>query len=285
MLEITPRLAYSPEGILELRKTADRDLEGIEAAYTKHKETIDTLPGYEVAEEDSDTVVRVEINKVIRTSKELNFKNTTAERLIHNLRFFTYFDYQDSRDGVFSLDFWANIGATGVIHPQFQRWLNANGLDEETGRRCIDAMAYPFGEEQRSRAKKEFSYYTDGQSAAAGVGGFTFGVISRRESFGIAEFNGSDETPEYRNGKVAWNWADLSTIGSCACWGVSGTDRETVYLRPDTNRLYEMNPHNVDFAVQSLSLVLGAATLAYEAAQYSGTEDILASVEWREQYR
>lgn len=283
MSELSPQITYSPEGVLEVRRTLDEDIKDEVVVFSAHKERIDTLPGYEVIEEGLDTVVRVDVSKVTRSARELNFRNPSAERLIQNLRRFTGFvGYEDATDHVFSLDYWADYGSGGVIYPQFQRWLNAGGLDENIARECVNAMAYPFGAEARKQAKKDFSYKTDGESAAAGVGGFTFGVISRREDFGISTYDEMGEEPVHKYGKVAWNWVDLSTIGNCACWGAGWQERELVYIRPESNRLYEMGPHNVDFAVQSLSLVLGAATLAYEATRYSGNEDILANAEWHE---
>lgn len=283
MLELSPRITYSPDNILELRKAVETDNDELQVAYSRHKEVLDGKPGIEVIEDGPETTVQVQIHKVVRTGKELNFSNPAADKLIDSLWHFTHFDYQDARDGVFSLDFWSATGATGVIYPQFQRWLNSAELSEEVARRCITAMAYPFGAEARKKAAKDFSYKTDGQNAMAGDRGFTFGVTSKRDKFGIAAYDEIGDEPIYKQGEVAWNWLDLSTIGSCACWGASWDERERVHITPETNRLYDMTPHNVDFAVQSLSLVLGAATLAYQAAKYTGTEDILANAEWREQ--
>ena len=107
------------------------------------------------------------------------------------------------------------------------------------------------------------------------------GAVSRREQFGVHVYDDSGESRTNEYVEVAWNWMDLSTIGDCACWGVAGDDRGWVDISPETNRLYEMGPHNVDYALQSLSLVLGAATLAFATAQYEGKEDILANAKWR----
>ena len=285
MPEPTPQITYSPEGILELRKTFDEETKDRSAAFSAHIEQLDSLPGYDVIEGNLGTVVSVEVGEVLHDTGEPNLQSQSAETLINNLKVFTDFvGYEDSDEHVFSLDVWHNSGAVGVIFPQFQRWLNAV-LNEDTARTCINSMAYPFGSAARKQAEKDFSYRTDGESAAAGLGGFTFGVISRREKFGISTYDETDEEPIHKEGEVAWNWVDLSTIGSCACWGVIGEERERVYIGPESSRLYEMSPHNIDFATQSLSLVLGAATLAYEAARYPGREDILASAEWAEPRR
>lgn len=113
---------------------------------------------------------------------------------------------------------------------------------------------------------------TDGSSAQCDS--YMFRAVSKLEPFGVYE------DASGRRGKVAWNWIDLSTIGNCACWGVDGEKRGRIYIRDESTRLYEMGPHNVDSSVQSLSLVLGAAALAYRAAMYKGTEGILDNAEW-----
>lgn len=280
MSEVSPRITYSPDGILELRHALNYDEQDFHNSYDQHKEELSKKTGYEVAEDGSETVIQVQVNKVVRGSRELDFTNPSADRLIQNLRSLTYFDYRESRDGVFSIEFWSEVGASGVIFPRFQRWLNAQGLDEDSSRRAINAMAYPFGAEMRKRARKEFRFRTDGENAAAGDGGFTFGIVSRSEEFGISTHDEANGEQTTKHGKVNWNWVDLSTIGNCACWGPGWQERERVYMEPGRSRLYEMGPHNVDFAVQSLSLVLGAAALAYDASQYQGNEDILEHTVW-----
>lgn len=280
MIEIAPRLTYSPDGILELHKTRDEEIE-YARSLGQHKEKLDSISGYEITEDEAETIVRVVIPKVIRASRELSFTNPSAARLIANLVPFTYFDYRDPRDGVFSLEFWSHLGGTGVIFPQFQRWLNNGGFDEDTARNCLSAMAYPFGQETRQGIKKNFKYESDGENAVAGPRGFYFGGVSRRQSFNITLEQEIDGVTRIRHGEVDWNWIDLTTIGSCACWGASWQERERVYISDKYRRLYEMGPHNVDFAVQSLSLTLGMGALAYAAASYEGTEDILENTTWQ----
>ncbi len=279
MLEIAPRITYSPEGILELHRTVGEDAGAI---YAQHKEIVDAIPGYEVVDDGPDTTVRVEVHKVVKINTQSDWIDSSAGRLIENLSFFTHFSYKDLRDGVISLYSWTTDWApSGFIYPQLQRWLNAGGLDEDTARNCINAMAYPLGFDAQKQAKKDFSYRINEKSAGAGAGGFTFGVISKRDTFGVAEEFKTGEEYSHRVGEVEWNWINLSTIGSCACWAADWEQRKEVHISSDLNRLYKISPHNVDSAVQSLSLVLGAATLAYEAARYPGTEDILSNAKWR----
>jgi hypothetical protein len=276
MSEITPRLTFDPEGILELRKTFSGEYE--DRKLFTHQEIVDCLPGYDVRESETDTIIRVEVERVLGAQRRDEHRTASAGLLIRNLQPFLYFDYDEGRDGFFSLDMWGEHGAIGVIFPQFQRWLNAGGLSEEAAQHCISSMALPFHTDVYDEARKDFSYRSDGVNAKAGLGGFTLGVISRRAQFGITVAEDSG----YKHGQVEWNWFDLTTIGNCACWGVDGMERTHVHFDQDASRLYEMGPHNVDIYEQSLSLTLGAAALAYFSVQYEGTEDILAHAEWRE---
>lgn len=277
MAEIAPRIMYTPEGILEFRRSVDeQELE----LFDQHREVLDSIPGYELDEAGQDKILRVEVAKVVKTGKELAFHNPSADALIANTKPFTYFDFDDKRDGVLSLGYWSESGATGHIYPQFQRWLNTDSISETLARNSINAMASVLGKEAVKRAKNDFKYQVGPNFVAAGDGGFSFSVVSRSEDFGITLYDEQSDPPINKSGKVTWNWLDLSTIGDCACWGVSGDDRERIYISPNTNELYEMGPHNIDFGTQSLSLVLGIGALAYEAAQYNGNEDILANAIW-----
>jgi hypothetical protein len=277
MLEIAPRITFDGN-TLELRRDFG-DREKLEERVT---EIFSRLEGYQIIEGERDTTVQVEVEKVVRPdNKEVDYFAEGAEELIRNLSVFTLFDFDEQRDGVFSLELWSNTGAKGVIYPQLQRWLNNSGVTEVVAKEAINAIALPLGEAGQKTAKKEFRFQTDGKSSMGGEGGFTFGVMSKREQFGLEKIErGDGEYPTELSGKVEWNWLDLMTIGSCACWGPAGDDREHIYITDEVVRLYEMDPHNVDSPSQSLGLVLGAASLALAASKYEGTEDILANATW-----
>ena len=83
-------------------------------------------------------------------------------------------------------------------------------------------------------------------------------------------------------GQVVWKNLTISTLGECACWGSLGSARENVLIKNTSKRLYELDPHNVDFARQSLGLLIGVGILAHYAVQYAGSEDITADATWQE---
>lgn len=148
MLEISPQITYSPDGFLEIRRIIGDGVPNEAPIVSAHKERVNGLPGYEVTEDGLGTVVSVDISRVTSNPSELDFNNPSADAIIKNLKVFIGFvGYEDPLpvDNVFSIDGWGDRGSTGVIHPQYQKWLNAGGLNEETARECLNAMAYPFG--------------------------------------------------------------------------------------------------------------------------------------------
>jgi len=64
MPELSPQIVYSPEGVLEIRKTLEEDLKDEAVGFMLHKERVDSLPGYEVIEDGLDTIVREAVSKV-----------------------------------------------------------------------------------------------------------------------------------------------------------------------------------------------------------------------------
>ena len=138
-------------------------------------------------------------------------------------------------------------------------------------------MALVYDQETQDDAQEDFIYEQSAGDQVA-MGGL-FRIVSRSEEFRFSSIEDTGEEGIVRNGKVRWNWIDISTIGSCACWGPAGEERSRMLLHSPITRLYNMDPHNVDFAMQSLSLVLGMAVLADEASRYEGEEDIFADAE------
>lgn len=282
MPEVHPQITFLPEGILEVRKSTGNEDQDAAAAFTARIEQMDTLAGYEITDDGLEAIARVDIGEVTHSKEKYNFHSPKVNQLLDNLgEFVGSVGQNDPDDHIFGIDYLSNRGAYGVVFPHFQRWLS-KGLDEETAQACINAMALPFGAEGKKQVKKYYSYRTDGVNTFAGIIGFSFSVASRRDEFGISGYDESGETVTYKDGQVAWNWIDLSTIGDCACWGAAADQRASVNLYSGSSRLYPIEPHNVDIAIQSLSLVLGAASLAYRAAQYQGNEDIFAEAEWQE---
>lgn len=282
MTELSPRVTYSPDGILELRRTFTED------ASVEYRERVigrvASRPGYLLQQEGEDLHLSVELAAVIDVHGDIDPRTKDKAdviALIENLAGFGDVEYEDHRDGVASLDMWTEHGATGVIRPQFQRWLMAGGLDEDTSRAAIRAMALPFGDEMSRTLLHGFRFVNDGDSIGAMTSNW-LQVAQYRDSFTISRSIEKDTTVEYSNGTVLWPYIDFTTMGNCACWGNSGTEREAHISSERGTRLYTLSPHNIDRAVESLSVVLGLGALAYKAKQYDGTEDIFEGVRWHD---
>ena len=143
-------------------------------------------------------------------------------------------------------------------------------------------MAQPFGDDFVNKSKGQFNYMPDlgddSEVASTGIGNFR--LVVRREEFHVDKREETPHATSTREGKVNWRWLDMTTFGDCACWGVVWEERAHMIVVPTTLRLYEMTPHNIDSARQSLSLMLGLGALVHYAAKYEGREDIFADAEW-----
>jgi len=288
MSETRSQFTYSPEGILDITTGLDEEFGGdttpeIVTAMTKHRqehlESLNSEPGITVEEANGIANIKVEIAKRFDDNFNNQGGSDITDFLSHLYQILPMYP-QDLIDRVVSLEFLGERGATGVINQHFQRWLNVQGITEDVARHSVLAMASPFGKDKIQQAKKDFRYSSGDWGENTNSWHFT--VNANKEKFGVVN---TEDTPEAHleiEGEVEWRWVNMKTLGDCACWGVAGEDRMRLRTRLDTRKLYEMHPHNVDYARQSLSLVLGMGALTYYAAQYKGNEDIFAETRWKE---
>ena len=273
MPEINPRFTYSPERILEVKKVflEEANPEYLDRVLSKITED----KNFELFENEHEFTVRTNvIEYFFEPNSDVETMHKKARQLVDALDPFTYHDAHSIQDGVFSLDWWGASGATGVVYPQMQRWLNADLFDDTLARDVFDCMIGPYNDEAKLEAINDYRYRKYSNGVEAGANQMSVNVILKDDAFGFVRFVDDPEEPTYERSKVLWRWPMISTIGSCACWGVAGDDRDNIYISDETLRLYEMGPHNVDGYLQSLSLALGMGRLAYEATKYTGTEDI-----------
>jgi hypothetical protein len=286
---IRPQLTLNPEGELKittgLGEGFERDIytqEMIGKVVEKRREHLahfSEKDGISVEEENGVASVSVDVRKSL--GKSFNFFETDDSEItdfLADINGIVPVLPLDSVDRVLALRYVSERGADGAVNQQFQRWLNAQRVTEDVARQCVSAMSMPYGETEEEKAKKEFEFRSG--DGFAQVNTFTYKLNVATGDFGLYRLEDTEEGHEETEGKVAWSWFHIATLGSCACWGVPGDDREHVELRSDTKALYEMEPHNVDSARQSLSLILGVGALAHHAALYEGTEDVFAKTEW-----
>lgn len=287
--EVRSQILYSPEGILNLNVGLNegydigekyRDLE--EKHLQRKREYVESLAedeGINVSENDNIINLDIDIEKRFHGSFN-NGGDEDINNFLTKINVILPYHPTDNVDRVFGIDEVYNIGARGVVYEHFQRWFNAKGLTEEAAKHSVSAMAQPFGKDIVQENVKSFTYSANKKWQAAR--GHDSYVQIAEEEFGLISFERTDNNHTEKNGQVAWGNLSIATLGDCACWGVLGDDRSRLILKENTKRLYELDPHNIDFARQSLSLILGVGALAYHAAQYKGHEDIFDEVEWSE---
>lgn len=279
MPEIMPRITYSPEGELEVN-TCFYDDPVIRQKQEQYLESLEDRWLADVDETETDVCISLDVERSLGDHFGWGGNRQELTDFLVTLRALLPFEPGGSIDHVVGLQGLSSHGATALIYPQFQRWLDAKGLEEETARRVIESMALPFGAEYVQKASRDFRHYGSFASAHA----LNVAVMSKESDFGNFRVEKIEETEESfieKSGSARWSWVDLHTRGECACWGVNGNERERLHLS-SSPRLYKMTPHNIDMPMQSLSLVLGIGAMAHKASGYEGEEDVLADVNWQE---
>ena len=274
---LAPQFTFSPEGELLLRSGNEHldpdDL--IDPIRDEAYERLGALPGVRLGADEGRLTAHIDLERCIGG----NFNNQGdegVERFLILTRRFLPSYLQDDTDRVLSLNVINDRGLVVSVNEHFQRWLNQQGFTEEVAKETVASMALPFGDDYIEGTRKDFRYHAlEGVGELATARGVRVNI--RNNEFGLTR-----ETSErYEEATVNWRDADLSTLGDCACLGADAREREHVYTHEGVKQLYEMGPHNVDFARQSLSLFLGLGTMAYHAARYDGTEDIFTGVVWK----
>lgn len=290
MSESRAQFTYSPEGVLQFTSGLDEGLDFDDLApenlnliiRTKQdrQEQLDILGAESgIKVDESKGIANINIEVVQRF--EHSFDNEGDPDI---LRFFMHLNRilpsyaEDLTDRVVNLNSITERGINGVINHQFQRWLNAHGVNETVARESALAMAIPFGADVQKKTKKDFHYFQDADLEYFDAFGSRLAV--KPEKFGLIKYEDTDTLTLESTGEVTWRNMDISTLGDCACWGAAYADRQRIFLNNDTKAIYDMYTHNIDFARQSLSLILGVGALAYHASKYEGQEDILVDSEW-----
>ncbi len=274
MIEILPQFVYTPNGVLSLRTEFHED-PNIQIRQLKILEHLAESPGTIV---DGSNTVHVNVKQALGSNFGYTREGAVGDFLSTIGRVLPGYP-TNPLDRVVSPQWVSPEGLSAVVYTHFQRWLNTQSpLDEHVAREAVLAMAVPFGKEKEREAKRDFQMF--GRAASATF----FDVKVFDDRFGISAIEETEDGHEVKAGRVTWNWVDLSTLGSCACFGVTGDERQRINVSTDAHLpwLYEMTPHNIDFPQQTLSLLLGIGALSYRAAQYAGQEDILADAEWSE---
>ncbi len=277
---IDPQFSYSPDGILRIVPIFEDDL----SVASQQLAQIERLEDHWRAEivENEDDIVSLSFD-VQSTLGPFDFDGSNQRRIgsfLDALRLLLPYEHEGFTDRVFCFDLLGDIGLSGVVYPQFQRWLDHGGVDERTARRALTAMAEPYGEDAVDAAQRELTHEDNHWQGSW----FSLGVVSESmRRFGLDDvYRLKEKIITTRQGEVDWTWIQLQTLGEQASLFVDADDRAHVELDNNGSALYKMTSNNVFDPRQSLSLALGMGALAYEAAQYPGREDVLADARWGE---
>lgn len=290
MSEVVPQLTFDSdmtlrivtglnEGFFDSPNATSELKERLVASRREVLETLAVEPGIVVDEVGGVAAIEIEIENRFRDSFN-NQGDPDISEFLSQIDNLLPFYPEDSIDRVVSFGGITNRGSIAAINHHFQRWLNLPGLTEESARHSTMAMALPFGADYAKGIKKDFRYSAGDTFENASAKSSRIDV--RNGTFGLLKLEEAPEANLEIDGEVDWRWLDMGTVGDCACWGVPGEERFELYVNEDSKRLYDMTPHNVDYARQSLSLLLGVGALAHFASQYDGQENIYANAEWKE---
>lgn len=279
MSEIKPKLTYRDE-TLEVIKTFPSTLMPPRLKQTQELcEGLSTQPGLQAELSESEIILRANIPEVLATRIKGPNVGKNISQLLKTIQFFATYERRNYQniDDVFSLRV---ISPAGSVSTQLQRWLNSNEIDEQSAKETIIAMALPFGKQEVVDALKKFSFRSTDTDTHIGTGDEGhFSISSKRISSGltISKF-GHDGI---LHGKVAWNFLDLNSNGSLLGVDVERLEHEPAISEARVNNLYNMQGYDIDGDTQRLSLILGVAVIATNAARYSGIEDIFGEIDWK----
>lgn len=285
--EVRPQFVYSPEGRLEFRVAPEdiiskyTDLDSARKLNSQGLEELAEVGRVEIEERGGLSLISVNVKERMSSlGNGLSLESQTwYEEFFGRVSPLLACFPQDKVDRVVGIN--AIGGPVFSVNQHFQRWMNLKrALSEGLCRRVISNMQIPFGATLAGEGDKRL-IHTSGDNSVGMGDLMSYSVGLNRDRFGFAKLN--EQGDGYLRGEADWFWPNLSTMGNCACLGSDGLERSSLIL--DGGRgIYDLVPHNIDNWSQILSLILGVGTLAYEAAEYEGREDIFEEVSWVSEY-
>jgi hypothetical protein len=296
MSEVRPQISYSDDDVLTVRgytdssrldECATRAQEVADRTGVEANVTFTEIAGFVAAKVAVADYFEGDLSQdeCEQRAASLLLQLAPIGRRNRHIDFMTPEEAADTSEDVLSIDRWlAGGGVTGVIHPQFYRWLASDFDAQAVASKLIRAMFMPADEVTKAVGMAGHANATAGpEGIVLGfTNGLSCGVTCNPREFRVSQqLMDKDGQENYRTGTGIFMNPYMTTVGGFAsCWSLEGQQKLRHYL--DIKGLCELVPGNIDTYRQSLSLVLGAAVLADEAAKYPGREDIFANVEWDE---
>lgn len=290
MPEVRPHLTYSADGTLTVNRSEPEHIANngvgcnssfkvnrhLEYLRDKSVESLSGLPG--VVVDDQQGQLRITVAEALEEA--LSGDGAESQDFLMNITVLgSSGNYKDKTDRMLSFSTYTQWATRVVVYPQFQSWLNEEGLSNLTAaEECIAALALPFG--YKNQAQDNFHYLDQDDEKdfiIAKSGGFE--VIERAEPFGFERFHKTWRgRVRKQDGSGWWRWLSLNSGGGSI--GVDGIARQRIRYDPEDERLYAMHA-DVYEPRQTLGLVLGLGALAHHAVDYRPDENIFDLVEWK----
>lgn len=233
MNDLRPQLTFNPEDTLQIVTGLDEHYPSyriepeIDARIVQHKRNLLELvgedEGVEASEDKGVATISVDLEKRFNFSRSTDFASNDVEEFVRQLSEILPFHPVDGIDRVFGLEYLSSYGASGVIYQQFQLFLNSDAITEDALRHAALAMAIPFGNDISAKVKKDLQVFNFGDSL--GAEGFSSRVHITPDRFGLYKRKENDRQFIETIGSVEWRWLNISTLGSCACWGTASEER------------------------------------------------------------
>lgn len=231
-------------------------------------------PGVSVTQDQARATTHIDINRFLDPDASIIEQDAASKAVLSLIDPLVtpHHILDDERDGV--VEFTDLTFGHGIrIHRHFQGWLNAGGVDREVAERCMEVMAIPFGRNALDDVRENTHIDVSGNVLTTGARLFAGRLSCQPANVGLVS--------DSKRGTGRWSLLTLQTSGDCACLGPDGSNMNNIRIKPNTPGLYDLVDHNIDRSTAWLSLVLGLAALADEAAAFEAEQDIFADVTWR----
>lgn len=290
---IRPQFTYSPEGILEI-KTGIRDgigehwdsisIKQVLDRRSKGLENVADQPGVQSDVQDGDIQISVDVAE--RFGKSFIEKDESdIQDFLLNVSSITPNYAADSVDRVVLMNDFAKEGESVGVSQHFQKWLNNEGISEDTAKESLLAAALPYGEDFVEGTKKYFRYYKETDLERAY--GFGTSVCNEVSDVKIYKYTPlTDNKTRVNFGASKWAGVTISSFGDGnPSWNARDAAGRAAFVFPQNLNLYHLDARNVESSIQFMSLFFGMGALAYHAAKYSDDKDLLDSVTWEQRER
>ena len=245
---------------VNVEKSADE----LEAAHQADMlELLDALDMTTITEHGNVTTITAELDafrlKKVYTNKD---DERIAELLAPISLLLPFKSHTDVGIGLFMMTF---AGPVIDIYPSFQTWLHSGGASPDALNESSLAMHRLYN----LKPRKHISHND-------------INVAFNAIEFSVTTHTDTQEAIIERRATVPMQVPFLQTIGDCACLGSNASNR-SIFIGDGYADLYQLEPHNVDNFLQTLSMIVGLGVMVTRMSNEFNETDLFADIEWQEE--